>query len=60
MDGLTFDLAQTSLREVNQFLHQDPLRHGGQTVQILNPDGAHSIAVGIDAPIQVEIQGHAG
>ena len=60
MDGLTYDLAQTPLREVNQFLHQDPLHNGGQTIQILNPDGAHSIAVGIDAPIQVEIQGHVG
>jgi methylamine---glutamate N-methyltransferase subunit B len=60
MDGLSFDLAQTPLREVNQFLHQDPLHNDGQTIQILNPDGAHSIAVGIDAPIQVEIQGHVG
>ncbi|MBC7971902.1 MAG: protein glxC [Verrucomicrobia bacterium] len=57
MDGVTFDLAQTPLREVNRFLHQ-PLN--GQTICILNPDGAHNIAVGLDAPVAVEIAGHAG
>ncbi|MBD3884881.1 protein glxC [Phormidium tenue FACHB-886] len=57
MDSLTFDLAQTPLRKVNQFLHQDC---SAQTVQILNPDGAHNIAVGLDAPIDVEILGHTG
>ena len=25
-----------------------------------NPDGAHSIAVGVDAPVDIEIDGHAG
>lgn len=57
MDGVTFDLAQTPLREVNRFLHQPS---NGQPVQILNPDGAHNIAVGLDAPVEVEIAGHAG
>jgi methylamine---glutamate N-methyltransferase subunit B len=57
MDGVTFDLAQTPLREVNRFLHQ-PL--SGQPIRILNPDGAHNIAVGLDAPVDVEIAGHAG
>ena len=27
---------------------------------MLNPDGAHSIAVGVDAPIDIDIEGHAG
>lgn len=58
MDSLTFDLAQTSLREVNQFLHQ--IDHGEQTIQILNPDGAHNVAVGLNAAIDVEILGHVG
>ncbi|HEY9882049.1 MAG TPA: hypothetical protein V6C98_00435 [Thermosynechococcaceae cyanobacterium] len=57
MDGVTFDLAQTSLREVNRFLHQSAI---GQAIHILNPDGAHNIAVGLDAPVDVEIAGHAG
>lgn len=60
MDRLTFDLAQTPLREVNQFLHHDATHASGQTIQIHNPDGAHSIAVGLNAPIAVEIRGHTG
>jgi glutamate synthase domain-containing protein 3 len=54
----TFDLAVQSLRELNQFLH-----HGlGATkkVRVLNPDGAHNIAAGVNAPVEVEVDGHAG
>jgi glutamate synthase domain-containing protein 3 len=53
-----FDLAATPLREVNRFLH-GPL-DGVRAVQIDNPDGAHSIAAGVNAPIEIEIRGHAG
>ena len=56
MDSVTFDLALTTLREVNQFLHHNREHN----VKILNPDGAHNIAVGLDAPVEVEIVGHAG
>lgn len=54
----TFDLSRTPLREVNRFLH----RELGDTthVRIEHPDGAHSIAVGLDAPVHVDIDGHAG
>jgi len=55
--SLTFDLAQTPLREVNHFLHQNP---SGKTVKILNPNGAHNIAVGLNTAVEVEILGHAG
>jgi methylamine---glutamate N-methyltransferase subunit B len=53
-----FDLAKQSVRELNQFLHSrlDQV----QRVKVLNPDGAHSIAVGVDAPIEIDIAGHAG
>jgi glutamate synthase domain-containing protein 3 len=54
----TFDLAKQPLRELNQFLH-----HGlGTTkkVRVLNPDGAHNIAAGVNAPVEVEVDGHAG
>ncbi len=53
-----FDLAKTTVREVNQFLHHQ--LNGTQHVEVLHPDGAHSIAVGLDAPIRVDIRGHAG
>jgi methylamine---glutamate N-methyltransferase subunit B len=60
MDSVTFDLAQTPLREVNHYLHRQLSQNGTQKVVILNPDGAHNIAVGVDAPVDVEIAGHAG
>lgn len=55
---VVFDLAQTPVRALNQFLHGDLT--GVRCVQVTNPDGAHSIAVGLDAPVQVQIDGHAG
>lgn len=58
INRVTFDLRQTSLREVNQFLHQTPPTE--QTIQILHPDGAHNIAVGLDVLINVAIEGHTG
>jgi methylamine---glutamate N-methyltransferase subunit B len=61
MEGVkTFDLAMTPLREVNRFLHRDAVAAGIRQVKILNADGAHSIAAGLDAPLQVEVDGHAG
>ena len=57
-DVATFDLAKQSLRDLNQFLH----RGLGATkkVRVLNPDGAHTIAAGVNAPVEVEVDGHAG
>ncbi|NJP11426.1 MAG: protein glxC [Leptolyngbyaceae cyanobacterium RU_5_1] len=60
MEHLTVDLAQTPLRDVNHFLHHTVSKNGGQSISILNPDGAHNIAVGLDASIDVNIMGHAG
>ena len=55
------DLASTSLRELNQRLHDlagdDPQPRDWQ---ILNPNGAHAVACGLDAPLDVEIAGHVG
>ena len=51
------DLAETPLRELNQRLHDaDPAPRWS----IVHPDGAHAVAVGIDADIEVEIDGHVG
>lgn len=58
MERLSFDLAATAVREVNRFLHSDVA--GVERVTLLNPDGAHNLAVGLDAPVVVDIQGHAG
>ena len=57
---LQLDLAKLSVREINQFLHHK--LHVGEVerVEILNPDGSHSIAAGMDADIAIDILGHAG
>jgi methylamine---glutamate N-methyltransferase subunit B len=60
MESLSFDLATTPLREVNQFLHEPDVADKARRVAILNANGAHAIAAGLNAPIEVEIDGHAG
>jgi glutamate synthase domain-containing protein 3 len=56
----TIDLASTPLREFNQALHA--LLEGTNETDwlVLNPRGQHAVAVGIDAPIRVEIKGSVG
>jgi glutamate synthase domain-containing protein 3 len=55
------DLATTPLRELNQRLHDlaggEP---GPRRWSVQNPNGAHSVACGIDAEIEVDVQGHVG
>jgi methylamine---glutamate N-methyltransferase subunit B len=55
------DLASTPLRELNQRLHDVARARGGpRRWRILNPNGAHALACGIDAEMEVEIEGHVG
>jgi len=54
----SFDLRKESLRELNDFLHKR--LNGEACIRVLNPDGAHSIAVGVDAPVKIDIEGNAG
>ncbi len=56
----SLDLNQMSLREINQFLHKELPHRDIQRLEILNPEGAHHIAVGLDCPVDVQIRGHAG
>ena len=55
------DLALTSLRELNQRLHDvsgdEP---APRRWRVLNPNGSHAVACGLDAPVVVEIAGHVG
>jgi glutamate synthase domain-containing protein 3 len=60
MTAMEFDLAKTPLRDLNQFLHRELDVGDTRHVDVVNPDGAHNIAVGLDAPITVEVHGHAG
>ncbi len=56
----TFDLAQTSLRELNATLHRLRADTNETHWHVTNPRGQHAIAAGVDAPITVEIDGHVG
>src|ERR671911_655337 len=59
LEAAEYDLAVTPLRELNAALHsigEDSPTHW----RVLNPRGAHALAVGVDAPVEVEIEGHAG
>ena len=55
----TVDLTQTSVRELNQALHDLPKDDTGEW-EINGVKGEHAVAVGIDAPLNVTINGHAG
>jgi glutamate synthase domain-containing protein 3 len=54
------DLAVTPLRELNAALHKLGPDTNETHWRVLNPRGTHAIAVGLDAPITVEIEGHVG
>jgi methylamine---glutamate N-methyltransferase subunit B len=53
-----FDLRKSTVRDLNDYLHKR--LHGAKQVRVMNPDGAHSIAVGVDAPVKIDIEGNAG
>jgi len=54
------DLATTSLRELNQRLHELARSPGPRAWRVVNPSGAHAVACGLDADVEVEIDGHVG
>jgi glutamate synthase domain-containing protein 3 len=52
------DLETSSLRELNAGLHA--LVGDGAVWRVTNPAGAHNVAVGLDAEVEIEIEGHVG
>ncbi len=57
----SIDLAQTPLRELNARLHaaaDEP--DAPRRWRVSNPGGRHAIAVGLDAPFEVDVDGHVG
>lgn len=56
----TFDLTSQSVRELNHYLHRDLQANSIERVHVLHPDGAHAIACGVDAYVDIEIHGHVG
>ena len=59
-DVREFDLSRDSLRELNLFLHKHAAQEGISRIDVRNPDGAHSVACGLDANLDVQIHGHVG
>jgi glutamate synthase domain-containing protein 3 len=55
-----FDLTRTALRELNLFLHKRAAGEGVSQIRVQNPDGAHSIACGLNADLDVHVYGHVG
>ncbi|HTW94124.1 MAG TPA: hypothetical protein VMD30_04970 [Tepidisphaeraceae bacterium] len=56
----TLDAAQLGVSEINRFLHRDVLAQQIARVNIERPGGMHNLAVGLRAPLEVHILGHAG
>jgi glutamate synthase domain-containing protein 3 len=54
------DLAKTKVRALNAQLQSVPANTNETLWRVENPNGQHALAVGLDAPITVEIAGHAG
>lgn len=54
------DLARTELRELNAALHGQGPGTNETLWEVINPRGSHAVAVGVNAPIAVEIKGSVG
>jgi len=55
-----FDLTQSSVRNLNQYLHKQLPLEAATKVVVTHPDGAHSIACGLNVAAEIEIRGHVG
>ena len=56
----TVDLATTPVRALNAQLHALGADTNQTRWSISNPEGRHSLAVGVAAPVLIEIDGHVG
>ena len=55
-----FDLSKVPLRELNSALHNIPAGTNETSYEVFNPRGSHAVAVGIDAPVTVDVHGSVG
>ena len=56
----TFDLAAQGLRTLNATLHALKGQTNMTAWEIVNPRGAHAIAAGVDAPVEITVRGSTG
>jgi methylamine---glutamate N-methyltransferase subunit B len=59
-DAVVFDLAQDELRGLNAALQGLEDKTNRTEWNVLNPRGAHAIAVGVTAAVAINVAGHAG
>lgn len=59
-DAESFDLSKSNLRELNMTLQGLAADTNRTAWEIHNPRGAHAVAVGITAPVSIEINGPVG
>ncbi len=57
---ITFDLAEAPLRELNGALHKATAESNTRRWRVLNPNGRHALAAGVNAPLTIEVEGHVG
>ncbi|KPD12305.1 GXGXG domain-containing protein [Phaeobacter sp. 11ANDIMAR09] len=55
-----FDLEAQGLRALNATLHEQAGISNQTQWEVMNPRGSHAIAVGLDAPIEVNVKGSTG
>jgi glutamate synthase domain-containing protein 3 len=56
----TFDLAARGLRALNETLHALGPDTNQTAWEVVNPGGAHAVAVGVDAPVEIAVRGTTG
>ena len=56
----TFDLTKEGLRALNSSLHALKGQTNMTAWDIINPKGAHAIAAGVDAPVEITVRGSTG
>jgi glutamate synthase domain-containing protein 3 len=55
-----FDIAAQGLRTLNSSLHALKGQTNMTAWEIVNPKGAHAIAAGVDAPVEITVRGSTG
>ena len=56
----TFDLGAEGLRALNSALHALKGQTNMTAWEVINPKGAHAIAAGVDAPVDITVRGSTG
>ena len=56
----TFDLSKDGLRALNSSLHALKGQTNMTAWEVINPKGAHAIAAGVDAPVEITVRGSTG